>query len=415
MMIKVLVVEDSVTVCKVLFHLFQQEVGIEVEFAKDFQTAKALMEKTDYFAALCDRCLPDAPNGEVIEWTLAKGIPAIVLTARMDEDERTRLQGLGVVDYVLKENRFSYQYAVGLVKRLARNGDYRVLVVDDSQVARKQVKDLLERHQFQVAEADSAEAALIQLATGEFKLMITDYEMPAINGVELICKVREQVDRDELIIVGLSGREEVSARFIKYGANDFLRKPFFAEEFYCRINNLIQAQELNQKLWQRAHLDYLTGVANRRYLMNQLHDLWGQAVAAEQPLCLAMLDVDMFKQVNDRHGHQVGDRVLQFLARELSQSLERFVVGRVGGEEFAVVMPGLNGEQAWRLIEAVRRKVTGQPLQLEALSLAVSFSAGICQGQQGDSIDTMLRRADEVMYQAKEAGRNLVLLEEESG
>ncbi|BDY04710.1 response regulator [Ferrimonas sp. YFM] len=410
---RVLVVEDSATVAKVLLHLFQQEPGIEVDLAKDFATARELMEHNQYFAALCDRCLPDAPNGEVIEWSLAKGLPTIVLTAQMDEGERNRLQGLGVVDYVIKENRFSYQYAVNLVSRLNRNQAYRVLVVDDSQVARKQVKDLLARHLFQVVEADSADSALMLLATNEFKLMITDYEMPVMNGVELVCRVRERPGGDQLSIVGLSGQEEVSAKFIKYGANDFLRKPFFAEEFYCRINNLIKAWELNQQLWQRANLDYLTGVANRRYLMSQLEDARTQAGQNNQNLSLALLDVDRFKAINDQHGHQMGDRVLQVLARELSQSLERFVIGRVGGEEFAVVMPGLNGDQAWRLIEAVRRKLTSTPLDLGDQKLAVSFSAGLCQAAPEDHTDELLRRADEVLYQAKEAGRNLVLLEED--
>ncbi|WP_028109823.1 GGDEF domain-containing response regulator [Ferrimonas futtsuensis] len=410
---RVLVVEDSATVAKVLLHLFQQEPGIEVDLAKDFATARELMERNRYFAALCDRCLPDAPNGEVIEWSLAKGLPTIVLTAQMDDAERSRLQGLGVVDYVIKENRFSYQYAVNLVSRLKRNQAYRVLVVDDSQVARKQVKDLLARHLFQVVEADSADSALMLLATNEFKLMITDYEMPVMNGVELVCRVRERPGGDQLSIVGLSGQEEVSAKFIKYGANDFLRKPFFAEEFYCRINNLLKAWELNQQLWQRANLDYLTGVANRRYLMTQLEEARTLAGQNGQNLSLALLDVDRFKAINDQHGHQVGDRVLQALARELSQSLERFVIGRVGGEEFAVVMPGLNGDQAWRLIEAVRRKLTSAPLNLGEQTLAVSFSAGLCQAAAEDHTDELLRRADEVLYQAKEAGRNLVLLEED--
>lgn len=410
---RVLVVEDSATVAKVLLHLFQQEPDIEVDLAKDFASARELMERNRYFAALCDRCLPDAPNGEVIEWSLAKGLPTIVLTAQMDEGERSRLQGLGVVDYVIKENRFSYQYAVNLVSRLKRNQAYRVLVVDDSQVARKQVKDLLTRHLFQVVEADSADSALMLLATNEFKLMITDYEMPVMNGVELVCRVRERPGGDQLSIVGLSGQEEVSAKFIKYGANDFLRKPFFAEEFYCRINNLFKAWELNQQLWQRANLDYLTGVANRRYLMSQLEEARAQTGQAGQNLSLALLDVDRFKAINDQYGHQVGDRVLQALAKELSQSLARFVIGRVGGEEFAVVMPGLNGEQAWRLIEAVRRKLTSEPLDLGEQKLVVSFSAGLCQAAPEDHTDELLRRADEVLYQAKEAGRNLVLLEED--
>lgn len=409
-MIRVLVVEDSSTVTKVLSHLFAQDSSIEVDFAANFAVAKALTEQNEYFAAVCDRCLPDAPDGEVIEWTLAKGLPTIVLTARMDEEERCRLQGLGVVDYVFKENRFSYQYVVQLVQRLHRNQNYRVLVVDDSQVARKQVKDLLERHLFEVVEADGAAAAMVQLATGEFTLLITDYEMPDTNGVELICQVREQLKKETLSIVGLSGQEEVSAKFIKYGANDFLRKPFFAEEFYCRINSLIEAQELNQKLWQRANLDYLTGVANRRYLMSQLADLAQQSKG--QGVCLAMLDIDHFKSINDRYGHQAGDQVLQEVAKELKQSLKRFIVGRVGGEEFAVVMPGLTGEQAWRLIEAIRRKISSMVLNCQDQQIQISFSAGICEASDNIEIDELFARADEVMYQAKEAGRNLVLLEE---
>jgi len=226
---KVLVVEDSVMVMKVLTHVLSRSDQVLPVYAKSFSEAKARVEsgEHEFFAALVDLSLPDAPDGEVVDYTLGLDIPTIVLTGSFDEKRRADLLNKGIVDYVTKEGRYSYQYALGVLHRLIKNQRVKVLVVDDSSTARKFVSQMLRLHLYPVFEAeDGVEAIKVLLANPDIKILITDYHMPRMDGFELVKNIRVKYEKSDLIIVGLSseGDGTLSAKFIKHGANDFLRQ-----------------------------------------------------------------------------------------------------------------------------------------------------------------------------------------------
>ncbi|WP_394130935.1 response regulator [Shewanella maritima] len=409
---RILIVEDTEAVSKILKHLIIQELECEVDVAPDFASAVSLLKQHQYFLVVADLNLPDAPNGEIVRTVLTEfTTPCVVLSGNLDAHQRKNLLKQGIVDYILKENRFSYQYVVKLISRLRRNQDVKVLVADDSVVSRKFVKALLELHLFQVLEAnDGAEAIEVLDREPGIQLLITDYNMPRVDGFELILNVREKFSREDLAIIGLSNDndESLSARFIKNGANDFLQKPFVHEEFHCRVLNTLDALDMIRSLWEKANRDHLTKAFTRRYFFSQHKDEHND----QGMFTVALLDIDFFKKVNDTYGHDVGDQVLVEFANRLDQAFgSHFTVARFGGEEFVVAFKGLGAEKAGTLIDKFRQQSFDMPIVTAAGELQVSFSCGVATIAD-ETIDGALKRADELLYRAKQAGRNCVLTEE---
>jgi len=408
----VLIVEDSQVVLKVLRHVAAKALDFDVHFASSRAEAKThLASDVTWLAAIIDLNLPDAPNGELVDDVLAEGIPTIVLTGSVNEEKRESLTKRGIVDYVLKEGRYSYQYAVNLVNRLYKNQNIKVLVAEDSVVTRKYIVELLSRHLFQVIEAENgqqAEQAI--LADPEIKLLLTDYNMPEKNGFELINSLRQKHEKEDLVIIGLSsaGDKHLSAKFIKNGANDFLYKPFSHEEFFCRILQDVESMERLEEMRHMAYSDALTGLSNRRAFIEKGRTLFSQAQQNNTPLALALLDIDHFKHINDDYGHDVGDDVLRHFSTAMEQAMDRFFVARTGGEEFCILFPGLSDEKAAQLLNVFRAQVENEFAVTDVGDVGYTFSGGVSQ-MPATSLDELLKWSDELLYRAKDAGRNMVM------
>lgn len=409
---KVLVVEDSQLVSRVLKRLFQtSDIPLEIIFCESLLQAQEKMDLCeDIFAALVDLNLPDAPNGEIVDFILAQNIPTIVLTGSYDDDKRESLLQRGVVDYIIKESRFSYEYAVQLIHRLLKNQTIKILLVEDSSSYRLLIRKQLEKHLYQVIEASNGQEGLAKLQQdSEIKLILTDYEMPNMNGIELVQAIRREYETSELKIIGISAADSpaLSAKFIKSGANDFLTKPFNYEELHCRVMHNIEQMELIAQIKDAANRDFLTGLHNRRYLFEQSEKLLTQS---QNKACLAMMDLDFFKKINDNYGHDAGDAVLTQMATLLERSFNRFLHARIGGEEFCVLLNGLNLEQAEILMQHFCTLVHDTEFVFADQVLPVTVSIGLIE-QADDNFSQMISRADEMLYKAKEDGRNTVMCE----
>lgn len=414
---KVLVVEDSPMVTKVLRHVMSQSSQVEAIYADSLAGIKALAEahKGDIFAALVDLNLPDAPNGEVVDYTLGLGLPTIVLTGSFDPQRRESLLSKGIVDYVTKEGRYSYNYALNLIHRLIRNQNIKVLYVDDSAISLKVVSNLLKLHLYQVFLArNSAEAIKVLLDNPEIKLLITDYNMPGMDGFELVQNLRSKYEKSDLVIIGISSDEgaALSAKFIKAGANDFLKKPFNQEEFFCRVTHNIESLELIEQIRDAANRDGLTGTFNRHYFLSVAEDMHKQACGSEGMLAVAVVDLDNLAEINETYGNEMGDHALRSVAQTLMGSFARFLVGRAGGEKFLVLMGGLDNEKAVALVEKVRQIASVELEGAQGDSVVISLTAGV-SNYLGDSFSEMLSYAYQCLDRALEAGGNLVFGDDE--
>ncbi len=414
---KFLVVEDSPLVIKIIRHIVKLDASLNFDSAASYREAVELIEKNGnefYLAAVVDLNLPDAPNGEIVDHTLKLKIPTIVLTGSYDEDKQVKMLEKPIVDYVIKESRFSYEQVLKLIHRLHKNQHIKVLVTDDSSTSRKYITSMLKTHLYQVIEAEDGVQALTALQQHpDIKLLITDYNMPNMNGFELVKNIRREVDKNSLVIIGLSTQEGggLSAKFIKNGANDFLPKPFSHEEFHCRILHNIETMEHVEAIQYAAYHDYLTNLFNRRYFYEKGAETLAITQKKSTPTCLALIDIDHFKKINDNYGHDAGDQALKEVANMLHQAFGRFLYARTGGEEFCVLLAGLDITKSATLLENFRILVEDHIIMLDNTSITLTISAGIAQDHH-NNLDELLSEADKQLYQTKLSGRNQIAMAE---
>ena len=236
----VLLIEDSRSF-SALVEAHLQAAGHRVKAcATVAETELALQSHpTRYFAAIVDLNLPDAPDGEAVDLVTRHNLPAIVFTSQINSDLRDAILSKGIADYSLKRGRHNLEYVTWMIGRLYRNRHINVLVVDDAKSSRELLQRLLSIQAFSVQTASNAADALQQLESEvEYKILIVDAIMDDMDGFELCSKVREKHSKKDLFILGVSAHNnnDISVKFIKSGANDFISKPFSPEEFFCRIN-----------------------------------------------------------------------------------------------------------------------------------------------------------------------------------
>ena len=405
----ILIVEDSPIFGSLVKKSIEQRLDHTVVWVETFSDAKKVLdEQSDQIdVALLDLNLPDAEMGEVVDYTVAKNVASIVFTSRFDIKLHQTIWAKGVVDYVLKEGPDSLNLIVKQIKRLQRNSRYKVMVVDDSMVIRKMITRLLKIHRFNVISAENGNKALALLEQHpDTQLILTDYNMPEMDGFNLTRTLRRKHTQTDLAIIGLSAQDDrhITAKFIKHGANDFIAKPFYAEEFYCRINQNIDTLESIRIIRESSYRDFLTGLHNRRFFFEKIATLFSR----DTPACVAMVDIDFFKKVNDQYGHDIGDIALKQVASTLIASLpDAQLIARFGGEEFCIFIQELNPDKAYHYFEALRLTIEKEPILLNNGSFNISISIGLCTEKQPD-IDAMITIADSQLYQAKEHGRNRV-------
>lgn len=243
---RILIVEDNKTLAKLIAKKIETSLKYEVDIAFNMAEAKLFLQRYSYFITLLDLNLPDAPNGEIVDYVIAKGNHAIVLSGNIDKEFRKKILEKNIIDYVNKGGAEDINYIIQEIKRLEKNQEHTILLVDDSMVVRKQMQTLLENMFFKVIAVAHGEEAMGMLQNmQDISLVITDYNMPVMNGLELTKKIRKTWHKSRLSIVALSSDkdDETIALFLKNGANDYIKKPFSKEEFSCRINNSIEAIE----------------------------------------------------------------------------------------------------------------------------------------------------------------------------
>jgi diguanylate cyclase (GGDEF)-like protein len=320
-----------------------------------------------------------------------------------------------VIDYVFKGNMDDVNYIFGLIERLSKNRQYKVMVVDDSIVTRNEVKKILQEQMFQVFAAAHGEEALSYLSEHkDIRLILTDYHMPVIDGFELSKKVREIYSKTDLSIIAMTAVSEelISSRFLKIGANDFINKPFTKEELVCRVNNSIETLEYIEAISDMANTDFLTGVSNRRYFFKFVENFLQEVDPHKNPFAIAMLDIDDFKKINDTYGHDVGDIVIKKLAQILKENTKGSdLIARFGGEEFCLFLKDVSKEQAVEFFVKLRAKIAQSILDIDTKKIHFTVSIGVAFSDE-ENFEEMLNQADMALYGAKKNGKNRVEIAE---
>jgi two-component system, cell cycle response regulator len=298
----------------------------------------------------------------------------------------------------------------------------RVLVAEDDAMFRRILQSWLETWGYRVTLAeDGAQAWKALQQEPPPQLLILDWMMPKTDGVELCRKVREQNRTPYqyiLLATAKDGKQDL-VKGLEAGADDYLTKPFDKSELRARLkacnriltlqDSQIQAQE--QLLFQATH-DLLTGVWSRGAILETLRRELERAARSTTATGLLILDIDHFKTVNDTHGHLIGDGVLQQVTQRIVHAVRGYdSVGRYGGEEFLIVLPGCSRDQIDQGAERIRCAVDGGPLHFDGLTIPVTVSIGaaVATGAAVSDLE-ILAAADAALYRAKRAGRNRTVL-----
>ncbi len=295
----------------------------------------------------------------------------------------------------------------------------RVLIAEDDPVSRRMLQAFLLKSGYEVEVAtDGIEALRALEKMYAPPLAILDWMMPGLEGTQVCQRVRERTDRPYTYVLLLTARSQKDdlLKGLDSGADDYLTKPFDAQELRARLRvgqrildlqeNLIAARD---ELRFRATHDILTGIANRGVVLDAMHRESSRQLREGGSFGIVLIDLDHFKHVNDMHGHQMGDAVLKETARRMSGCIRPYdTLGRYGGEEFLIVAPSTDGPGVLALAERVRWAISAQPFHGTEGTLHMTASCGVAVSEYGRPLDpnTLLRRADNALYKAKQQGRN---------
>lgn len=459
---RVLVVDDVLPNVKLLAAKLTREY-FDVVTANSGPEALERIHAQHPDIVLLDVMMPGMDGFEVCEKIRADPaimhIPVVMVTALSDASDRVRGLEAGADDFLTKPvNDVALFARVRSLVRLKMMTDEwrlrestsgqlgmlvatdsvhtqtaeaaRVLVVEDSAIDLDKIVETVARDRDVVTDTDTCAGGLELALAEEFELIVISLTLMREDGLRLCSQLRSHEKTRQIPILLLADETDMDriAKGLELGANDYLIKPIDRNELLARTRTQVRRKRYQDKLranyeasLSMALTDSLTGLFNRRYLSAHLPRLLDRSGGNNKPVSALLFDIDHFKVVNDTWGHGVGDEVLKEVAQRASRNLRNFdLVARLGGEEFVVIMPDTDGNQAVAVAERLRRRIAEEPFAVSAPvgKIDVTISIGVALADwtldaegKPESGDALLRRADTALYQAKRSGRNRVVMD----
>ena len=349
---------------------------------------------------------------------LSKPVNDIALMARVRSLVRLKMT---VDEWRVRENTASQLgFAQGKGTFLSEPSERaRVLVIEDRDFESEKFVETLRRDDDIITPVRSGEQGTALAQQTDFDIIVVSLNLAGEDGLRLCSHLRsnERTRAIPILMVGEETDMKRIAQGLEIGAHDYILRPVDRNELMARVRTQIRRKRFQDKLranyetsLSMALTDSLTGLFNRRYLMVHLEKLLKKNVESRKSLCVIMLDIDHFKNVNDSYGHGVGDEVLKIFAERMTQRLRSFdLVARIGGEEFIVILPDTNKDIALQVVERLRLGIALTPFKVNAdsgqINVTVSIGAVLVEGED-ITVEEAMRRADDELYRAKEGGRN---------
>jgi two-component system, cell cycle response regulator len=449
---RVLVVDDILANVRLLEAKLTAEY-FEVHTAMNGVDALESVQRVKPDIVLLDVMMPGMDGIEVCRRIKSNSqthhIPVVMVTALDQPDDRVRGLEAGADDFLTKpvsdlalfcrvkslvrlkmltdelRSRAAAGESMGLVKVVEQDvlgqEPGKILLIDNRNNLLARIKGTIgKRHE--IKSLDDPQLALFEATENGYELIIVNLDFDNFDGLRLCSQLRslERTRQVPILIIVDPDDHERLLRALDMGVNDYLLRPVDKQELLARVNTQIKRWRYTEQLRsnvkqsiEMAVTDALTGLYNRRFMEKQLSALTLNAANRGKPLSLLVVDVDYFKSINDNHGHDVGDRVLQELAARLREGLRNLDLPcRTGGEEFIVVLPDTDKTVALRVGERVRKLIGGKPFNAGAKSgpLTITVSIGVASFEAAeDTMESLLKQGDEALYQAKREGRNRVI------
>ncbi len=296
----------------------------------------------------------------------------------------------------------------------------KILLVEDEHISRQMVKKILQKAGHEVVEAEDGQAAWNLFQSEPFQFVITDWMMPQLDGPSLIQCIRSSSPKSYTYIILLTAMDDKDnvVSGLESGADEYLTKPFNNRELIARVASGVRILDLEEQLIEARHQmeklamhDGLTGLFNRRAIEEYAEAEFNQTRRKDRTLSIILLDIDHFKNVNDLYGHKFGDHTLQLMGRLLLGDLRNYDrVGRWGGEEFILILPETNLQDAVMIAERLRSRTADLKIPLDdGKRFSVQISVGVaCASGQFANLAKLIDAADQALYRAKQTGRNRV-------
>jgi two-component system cell cycle response regulator len=450
---RILVVDDVPANVKLLEARLLAEY-FEVLTAFSGADALDICENGKVDVVLLDVMMPDMDGFEVCRRLKSdrntSHIPVVMVTALDQVSDRIRGLEAGADDFLTKpvndlqlltrvrslvrlkmltdelRLRASTTRNIGIEELLGRKDPLgevraRLLLVDQRAPSQQRLTDMLLPFA-DVETVSDPQAALFQAVEGNFEAVVIATGLTGFDPLRLCSQLRS-LDRTRflpIVLIAEPGEDSLVMRGLDLGVNDYVTRPVDELELTARLRTQIRRKRYNEELRssvaqtiEMAVTDGLTGLHNRRYLDSHLATLFERAGSRGRPLSLMITDIDRFKPINDTHGHAAGDEVLRDFARRLRKNVRGIDLAcRFGGEEFVVVMPDTEPHVAEKVAERIRHEIESQPFAISGGTqmLHVTVSIGVASMVPGkDSVDTLVKRADAALYEAKNNGRNRVV------
>lgn len=295
----------------------------------------------------------------------------------------------------------------------------KVLVAEDDLTSRTILTAILQKWGYEVVSAVDGEQALELLQQADApRLALLDWSMPGLSGVEVCSSLRQNQDHDSIYIIILTAKSEKKniVEGLNAGANDYIVKPYDNDELQARMNVGRRMVEIQSELEnaKRALIhevmhDSLTGVYNRKAILNMLKNELSRTRRNDETLGVGMCDLDHFKRINDKYGHQTGDEILKGFTNLINANLREYdLIGRYGGEEFLIILPACGDPEKNKNFNRLCELVSCSKIKTRSGDISVTVSIGVTQSDGNDKIDKILTEADNALYRAKDMGRNRV-------
>ena len=346
-------------------------------------------------------------------------IPIIIITSEDSLEIREKMFQLGVVDYINKkelsiERIEKYIKKIDLKKQNINEIQKRkIAVLDDSKLELKIIKNIFKINQICNVDYYISPSEFLK-SEKKYDLYLIDLVMPKYSGEEIIFEIRKRSKTAIIIAISAIKNYKSISNILYAGANDYLIKPFAIEVFMARIDSsfkrlflIEELQEKNSKLKKMVKTDGLTNLYNHKFIYEELTREIKKGIRYKEILSIIMFDIDHFKSVNDIHGHQMGDKVLKEVAKKIQETFRDIdIIGRYGGEEFLIILPKTNKENAFGVAERCRKEIEKISFNL-VKKLKISISGGIKEWKDESALE-LVNRADKLLYLAKENGRNRI-------
>ncbi len=407
---KILLIDDNKMLGKLLAKKIQTTLNCEVDIVFSLAETKALPDD-EYFLTFADLCLPDAPNGEVVDYVLTKNWPVVVLTASNDKATKDKFMDKDILDYIFKESDTCIDQIIDSIVKLERYAKTKVILALSKLPERNEIKKILTQRKFNVLAAAHGEEAMSYLNdNNDVKLIIADANMPVISGSELLSEVRTRFGDHDLGVIILGDKDDaLESSLLINGANEYLIKPLNKESFNCRLDRCLNYMANMQFLSIYNNLDPISGVKNSNALLNCVEDYLNEISGKEEEFAFAFLDIDNLRNLNEEYGYEVGDKIVKICADEASNEVKgRDIVGRYSPEKICIVLKNVSQERAIKILSRIRVNIKKAGILVNLDEVFFTASIGVVFAKSGDQFETLINKASEALSQAKANGKDRV-------